>query len=59
MSCPPPRDVYSVSRLCVEANLVLEGRLPAVWMEGELSNVKRYPSGHWYFTFKYEVSQVS
>ena len=59
MSSPPPRDVYSVSRLCVEANLVLEGRLPAVWMEGELSNVKRYPSGHWYFTVKDEVSQVS
>ena len=59
MSSAPPRDVYSVSRLCVEANLVLEGRLPAVWMEGELSNVKRYPSGHWYFTVKDEVSQVS
>jgi len=59
MSSPPPRDVYSVSRLWVEANLVLEGRLPAVWMEGELSNVKRYPSGHWYFTVKDEVSQVS
>jgi exodeoxyribonuclease VII large subunit len=59
MSSAPPRDVYSVSRLCVEANLVLEGRLPALWLEGELSNVKRYPSGHWYFTVKDEVSQVS
>ncbi len=59
MSTPPTRDVYSVSRLCIEANLVLDGGLPAVWLEGELSNVKRYPSGHWYFTVKDELSQVS
>ena len=59
MASPPPRDVYSVSRLCVEANLVLDGGLPSLWLEGELSNVKRYPSGHWYFTIKDEAAQVS
>jgi len=59
MSSSPVRDVYSVSRLCLEANLVLEGGLPSLWVEGELSNVKRYPSGHWYFTVKDEVSQIS
>jgi len=38
---------------------VLDGGLPALWLEGELSNVKRYPSGHWYFTVKDDVSQIS
>jgi exodeoxyribonuclease VII large subunit len=43
----------------MEANFVLDGGLPAVWLEGELSNVKRYPSGHWYFTVKDENAQIS
>jgi exodeoxyribonuclease VII large subunit len=51
--------VYTVSRLCLEANIVLDGGLPSLWLEGELSNVKRYPSGHWYFTIKDEQAQVS
>jgi exodeoxyribonuclease VII large subunit len=43
----------------MEANFILDGGLPALWLEGELSNVKHYPSGHWYFTVKDDNAQVS
>jgi len=60
---PPPeqkpfREVYSVSRLNREARLLLETGLPALWVEGELSNVARPSSGHWYFTLKDADAQV-
>ncbi len=52
------RDIYSVSRLNREARALLEGGLPSVWIEGELSNFSRPASGHWYFTLKDEAAQV-
>jgi exodeoxyribonuclease VII large subunit len=60
---PPPapapgRDVYTVSRLNREARLLLETGLPALWLEGELSNFARPASGHWYFSLKDEAAQV-
>lgn len=59
MSATPLRTVYSVSRLCLEANVLIDGGLPALWLEGELSNVKKYTSGHWYFTIKDEQAQIA
>ncbi len=52
------RDIYSVARLNREARQLLEAGLPACWIEGELSNLARPGSGHWYFTLKDEVAQV-
>lgn len=60
-SSPPPsarRDVYTVSRLNREARLLLEHGLPALWLEGELSNFARPSSGHWYFSLKDDAAQV-
>jgi len=37
---------------------VLEGSFPLIWLEGELSNLARPASGHWYFTLKDEAAQV-
>lgn len=54
----PGRDVYTVSRLNREARLLLETGLPALWLEGELSNFARPASGHWYFSLKDEAAQV-
>ena len=51
-------DVYSVSRLNREAKAILEGALPTLWVEGELSNLSRPSSGHWYFSLKDEQAQV-
>lgn len=52
------RDVYSVSRLNREARSLLEGSFPLLWVEGEISNLSRPASGHWYFSLKDEAAQV-
>ena len=52
------RDIYSVSRLNREARSLLEGSFPLLWVEGEISNLSRPGSGHWYFTLKDEAAQV-
>jgi exodeoxyribonuclease VII large subunit len=54
----PERDVYSVSRLNLEARLLLEQGFPRLWLEGELSNVSRPSSGHLYFTLKDARAQI-
>ena len=54
----PGRDVYSVSRLNREARMLLETGLATVWVEGEMSNLARPSSGHWYFTLKDAGAQV-
>lgn len=51
-------DIWSVTRLNQTAQQLLERELPRLWLEGELSNFKRYASGHWYFSLKDERSQV-
>ncbi|MFO0334303.1 MAG: exodeoxyribonuclease VII large subunit [Pseudomonadota bacterium] len=55
---PPDREVWTVSRLNREAKLLLESGLPALWIEGELSNFARPSSGHWYFSLKDAGAQV-
>jgi len=54
----PDRDVFSISRLVRESKAVLEGSFPLLWVEGEISNLARPGSGHWYFTLKDEAAQV-
>lgn len=54
----PRRDVYTVSRLNAEARAVLEGSFPLIWVEGEISNLARPSSGHWYFSLKDAGAQV-
>lgn len=44
--------VYTVSELTGKIKLLLEGSLPFLWVEGEVSNVRRPASGHIYFTLK-------
>jgi exodeoxyribonuclease VII large subunit len=55
---PQSRPILSVSALAREARLLLEGRFPLVWVEGEISNLRRPGSGHWYFTLKDDLAQV-
>ena len=52
------RDIYTVSRLNREVRGLLEAGLPSLWITGELSNLSRPASGHWYFTLKDEDAQV-
>jgi exodeoxyribonuclease VII large subunit len=60
-SFPPavatPR-VISVSELNRRAREVIESELPLAWIAGEISNFKRYDSGHWYFTLKDPGAQI-
>ncbi|MDZ7663385.1 exodeoxyribonuclease VII large subunit [Thiohalophilus sp.] len=55
---PGQRDIYSVSRLNREIRALLETGFPAIWLEGELSNLARPASGHLYFSLKDEAAQV-
>jgi exodeoxyribonuclease VII large subunit len=54
----PEREVWTVSRLNREVRLLIEGGLPALWIEGEVSNLARPASGHAYFSLKDEAAQV-
>lgn len=56
---PEPRQaVISVSELNRRARILLEQTLPLLWVRGEISNFKRYDSGHWYFVLKDAGAQV-
>ncbi|MDD4895011.1 MAG: exodeoxyribonuclease VII large subunit [Candidatus Omnitrophica bacterium] len=48
------RRVYTVSEITQGIKLTLENAFGEVWIEGEVSNFKAYPSGHFYFTLKDE-----
>src|SRR5690554_2285661 len=52
------REVLTVSQLNARARRLLEEVYPAVWVEGELSNLARPSSGHLYFTLKDSGAQV-
>jgi exodeoxyribonuclease VII large subunit len=54
----PTRTVYSVSGLNHEARILLESGLGTIWVEGEISNLARPASGHWYFSLKDRDAQL-
>ena len=62
MTVPAPKaadeNVLTVSQLTDQIKDLLEGKLPAMWIEGEISNYKPAPSGHMYFTLKDERAQI-
>jgi len=54
----PPREILSITQLNATARSLLERGLGSVWLEGEISNLARPASGHWYFSLKDEAAQV-
>jgi len=46
------RRIYTPSQLMAAARLSLEERFGSLWLEGEVSNLRRPPSGHLYFSLK-------
>ncbi len=54
----PSRVVLTVSQLNREVRELLEQGLPVLWVEGEVSNLARPASGHWYFTLKDQKAQI-
>lgn len=64
MTTPPPPDrnvpqVLSVTALTRLIKQTLERAVGSVWVEGEISNVRRPASGHYYFTIKDANAQLS
>jgi len=53
------RKIYGVGELTRLIKNTLEDKVGEVWVEGEVSNMRRPASGHWYFTVKDENAQLS
>lgn len=58
MSANDDIPVFTISQLNRRVRQLLEIHLPLIWVEGEISNLSRPGSGHWYFTLKDETAQV-
>lgn len=53
------RKIYGVTELTRLIKAVLEDGIGEIWVEGEVSNLRRPSSGHWYFTIKDENAQLA
>ncbi|MEO8450749.1 MAG: exodeoxyribonuclease VII large subunit [Gemmatimonadota bacterium] len=49
---------YTVSELSAELKGALESAVGQVWIKGEVSGLKAYQSGHWYFTLRDADAQL-
>src|SRR6056297_2038274 len=59
VSAPGPETrVYQPVELNREVRVHLEAGFPRLWIAGEISNLARPASGHWYFTRKDERAQI-
>jgi len=52
------RRVYTISELNAQIHELLESSFSELWIEGEISNCKAYPSGHTYLSLKDDKAQV-
>lgn len=52
------QNILTVSQLNYTARHLLESELGQIWLVGEISNLSKPVSGHWYFTLKDEQAQV-
>ncbi len=52
------QEIYSVSELNQASRSLLETKFPAIWVEGEISNLVQPASGHLYFSLKDSDAQV-
>lgn len=55
----PSEKIYKVSELTRMVRMILEDEIGEIWVEGELSNVRRPGSGHLYFTIKDTGAQIA
>jgi exodeoxyribonuclease VII large subunit len=59
MTLPLTPDVpLTVSQVTRAAKRSIEAKLGALWVRGEIAEIKIYQSGHWYFTLKDAESQM-
>lgn len=55
----PPSRALSVTALAAAIRSLVESEIGSVWVEGEVSNLRRQASGHFYFTLKDEGAQIA
>lgn len=56
---PAGEKALTVTQLLRRMKLLLESQVGEVWIEGEVSNLRKQGSGHWYFSLKDEGAQIS
>ena len=52
------RKALSVTQLVRKMKRAIESGVGKLWIEGEVSNLKKQSSGHWYFSLKDDGSQI-
>ncbi len=55
----PEVKAISVTQLARRIRNLLEIQIGDVWVEGEISNLRKQGSGHWYFSIKDQSAQIS
>ena len=55
---PTPERIWSVSEVNGAIRKLIEGSVDTLWVQGEVGNWKRYPSGHCYFSVKDDRSEL-
>ena len=56
---PDTARIFTVAELTRSIRSLLETRFAGVWVRGEISNYKKHPSGHQYFTLKDQRSGIA
>ena len=51
--------IYSVTQLNNQAKYTIETKFNDIWVRGEITSLKTYPSGHTYFSIRDENSELS
>lgn len=54
----PALPVFTVSQINRVVRDLLEAGIPALWLEGEISNFTHHRNGHMYFTLKDEAAEI-
>lgn len=57
-SIPKENQVQTVGQLTSGIKRLLEDSYPAIWVKGEISNLKYQSSGHIYFSLKDDRAQI-
>ena len=52
-------EILTVGQLNEAISGLIHASFDTLWVRGEISNFKSYPSGHWYFKLKDEQSQIN
>ncbi|HXE76056.1 MAG TPA: exodeoxyribonuclease VII large subunit [Candidatus Xenobia bacterium] len=58
MQLVPERRIWTVSELTAQVRDLLERAFRDLWVQGEVSNFRVSPYGHYYFTLKDEAAQL-